>query len=431
MQVNNSLTLPAAVAMLFLSTSSPGARGESAQTPDERIGEKLESLRTDLIEVHRDLHQHPELSGHEERTARVVAERLRGLGLQVRTGVGGHGVVGLLRGDKPGPTVAYRADMDAVASEAPDPVAFKSLTPGVRHICGHDLHTTVALGIAEALASIRDQLPGSVKLIFQPSEENGQGAKAMIDDDAMKDPSPEAIFALHTTPLPVGQLGSTEGLLLPARNVVTVTFSGKGDLESALRAGAGLISGITRVGAPGTPGGPETVEGIPVAKDFIVGQPFRSEPGAEENQWLLQAMVSTSSTENLEKAKSEITAGLAELSLVDVSFELAFQDRVIPGAFNDPVLVRSTNEIIRSLVGEGGLVIMPGAVPFFSEDFGHFQDQVPGAMYWLGVSNREGGIVGLPHSPGFAADEEAIFVGARTMATVLLRYLETQGDNSS
>jgi metal-dependent amidase/aminoacylase/carboxypeptidase family protein len=427
MPIKSRVSLPPALAVVFLWTLTPGAWAEPPPTAAERIGRRLESVRAELIEVHRDLHQHPELSGQEERTARVVAERLRGLGLEVRTGVGGHGVVGLLRGGRPGPVVAYRADMDAVTSEAADPVAYRSQTPGVRHICGHDLHTTVALGIAEALASIRDELPGSVKLIFQPSEENGQGAQAMIDDGALEDPAPQAIFALHTTPLAVGQLGSKEGLLLPARNFVSMTFSGQGDLEGAATAGAEMLAAVTRIGAPGAPGGPETLGGVPLANDFIVGQPFRSESAAEENQWIFQGMLSTSSSDNLEQAKSQIAAGVAALALDEVAVELAFQDRVIPGAFNDAALVRRTNETIRSLVGDEGLVTMPGAVPFFSEDFGHFQDRVPGAMYWLGVSNLERGIAGLPHSPEFVADEEAIFVGARTMAGVLVGYLEGEG----
>ncbi|MCP4657957.1 MAG: amidohydrolase [bacterium] len=415
-----------ALVLILLFIIPLGAFGESAEmTQAERIDKALESARAELIEIHRDLHRHPELSGQEQRTAGVVAERLRALGLEVRTGVGGHGVVALLRGARPGPVVAWRADMDAVPSDAPDPAPYKSQTPGVRHICGHDVHTTVALGIAEALAAIRDQLPGSVKLIFQPAEENGQGAKAMIDDGAMKDPVPQASFAVHTAPLAVGQIGSTEGLTLPARNYVTATFTGEGDLESAVQASIGIISGVTTVGAPGTPAGPELVAGLPVAKDLTVAQVIRSESRAEDHQWILGGMISTSSAENLEQAKTGIDRGLAELALDAVSYELDYQDRVIPGAFNDPALVRSTHETIRALVGEQGLVIMPGAIPWFSEDFGHFQDLAPGVMYWLGVSNPEKGIIGAPHSPEFAVDEEAIIVGARTMAGVLLHYIET------
>jgi len=123
----------------------------------EKIEKKLEAKRAELIELYRDLHRHPEVAGREVRTAGIIAKHLRALGLEVKARIGGHGVVGILEGGETGPVVAYRADMDAVFSDAPDPVSFRSETPGVRHICGHDLHVTVALGIAEALASIREE----------------------------------------------------------------------------------------------------------------------------------------------------------------------------------------------------------------------------------------------------------------------------------
>jgi len=120
-----------------------------ASDAESLAAERIEALRAELIEVRRDLHRHPEVSGEEERTAGVVARRLEALGLEVRTGVGGHGVVGLLRGAKDGPLLAFRADMDAVPSTAPDPVEFRSVNEGVRHICGHDIHTTIGLALAE------------------------------------------------------------------------------------------------------------------------------------------------------------------------------------------------------------------------------------------------------------------------------------------
>src|SRR6185436_5771750 len=118
--------------------------------------------------------------------------------LDVRTGVGGYGVVGVLKGGKPGPLVAYRADMDAVPSNEPDPVDFRSETPGIRHICGHDLHMTIAIGLASALHSVKADLPGSVMFIFQPAEERGAGAKAMLDAGVFAPTAPAAIFGLHT-----------------------------------------------------------------------------------------------------------------------------------------------------------------------------------------------------------------------------------------
>src|SRR5262252_10440286 len=142
----------------------------SASSRDQQIAQAAESLRAKLIEQRRDFHMHPELSNREERTSRIVAERLRALGLdEVKTGVGKYGVVALLKGSKPGPVVAVRADMDALPIQETIDVPYKSQTPGVKHACGHDVHTTVELGVAEVLSKMRDQISGSIKFIFQPA----------------------------------------------------------------------------------------------------------------------------------------------------------------------------------------------------------------------------------------------------------------------
>ncbi len=185
----------------------------------ERIAAHIGTSTPEWVAVRRDLHQHPELSGQEVRTAKVVADHLRRLGLDVRTGVGGHGVVGILTGGRPGPFVAYRADMDAVRSTAPDPVAFPSVVPGVRHICGHDMHVTIGLGLASALASVKHDLPGRVMFIFQPSEERATGARAMLDAGLFSAGKPDAIFGLHSAPFDAGLLSSTPGLMMHPNGV--------------------------------------------------------------------------------------------------------------------------------------------------------------------------------------------------------------------
>ncbi len=172
-----------------------------------------------LIDIRRDLHRHPELSGQESRTAGVIAGALRALGLDVTTGVGGHGVVGLLRGGRPGPLVAYRADMDAVRSTAPDPVEFASVVPGVRHICGHDLHMTVAIGLARALAAVRGDLAGRVLFVFQPAEERATGARAMLEAGLFNRERPAVIFGLHTAPFATGLIASTAGRMMHANAI--------------------------------------------------------------------------------------------------------------------------------------------------------------------------------------------------------------------
>ena len=188
----------------------------SQTSPDlhRRIASHVDAQHAKLVELRRDLHRHPELSGNEVRTAGIVAKQLTALGLDVRTGVGGHGVVGVLQGGRPGPLVAYRADMDAVRSTLPDPAPFPSEVPGVRHICGHDVHVAIGIGLASALASIRSDLPGRVMFIFQPAEERATGARAMLDDGLFKNESPVAVFGVHTAPIEVGRISSKSGQMM-------------------------------------------------------------------------------------------------------------------------------------------------------------------------------------------------------------------------
>ncbi|UCG88138.1 MAG: amidohydrolase [Gemmatimonadota bacterium] len=241
----NEYLMPAAVIAAALIAGPLHAQQSAFDSVYTKVTEQLTLKEAELIALRRDLHQHPELSGAEERTSGVIAQRLQSLGFEVRTGVGGFGVVGMLHGAKPGPTIAFRADMDAVRSTAPDPVEFRSLTPGVRHICGHDVHVTVGLAIAEGIAMVRNDIAGSVMLVFQPAEENATGARAMLADDVFGSAKPDAIYAVHTAPFPVGQLATKPGGMMAGRDVVHVSISGSGDLDVAADSVRALISGVS------------------------------------------------------------------------------------------------------------------------------------------------------------------------------------------
>jgi metal-dependent amidase/aminoacylase/carboxypeptidase family protein len=380
------------------------------------MDQRLAAVADELVAIRRDIHRHPELSGQEERTAGIVAKRLTGLGFEVRTGVGGHGVVGVIRGRGEGPVVAYRADMDAISSTAPDAVSFRSETPGVRHICGHDIHTTVGLAIAEALAAVRDELPGTVKLIFQPAEESIEGARGMIADGVLDDPSPVAILALHTAPLEVGQIGVIEGMVLPGLDVVKITLSGDGDLEAAARAYADVFSQVSTIGPPG----PDlTIAGVP---EFIFAYASGAEPTGEDS-WVVRGFVRASGEDQYSRAKSDLLARLAAIGLEGVTHEVEYVDRWLADTINDQDLLDASVPTIRSRVGSSGVVVTRAPIPYFGEDFSFFQQEIPGALFWLGVSNSEKGTVGLPHSPDYVADEGSIQVGARTMGAVILELL--------
>ena len=193
-----------------------------AQTIDE------ETLK-DLVAVRRDLHQHPETAFEETRTAGVVAERLRGLGLDVRTGVAKTGVLATIRGGSPGRTVLLRADMDALPIHEENDTPYRSRVAGKMHACGHDCHTSILLGVAGQLVRDRAGLPGAVRLCFQPAEECGGGAETMIAEGAIADPRPDAVFGLHVwQDLDLGQVGVTPGPFMAAVDEFTVTVTGRG-----------------------------------------------------------------------------------------------------------------------------------------------------------------------------------------------------------
>lgn len=392
--------------------------GSASPPPVDRMTAHLESLRADLIALRRDLHRHPELSGQEKRTAGVIAERLTKLGFEVTTGVGGYGVVATLRGGKPGGVVGYRADMDATATTLPDPVEeIASTVPGARHICGHDVHTVVGIGVAEALASVREDLPGTVKFLFQPAEEDATGARAMVADGALDEPRPEAIFTVHTSPLPVGLIGAVEGVTLVGRDIAKVRIEGEGDREAAARAVGRELSNVTTLELPQTA---EELAAMSLpAEEFTLVQVLASGPDG------VLAQVTVRSDVSRQWARKEIERRLAALNLQGLSLALEYQPRMVAGVYSDPELVRASHEPIRAALGEQGLMAnAPAAPPLFSEDFGSLLVDIPGAMFWLGAANPEKGISGMPHAPDHAVDEAAIEVGAKAMAAVVWNFLE-------
>jgi metal-dependent amidase/aminoacylase/carboxypeptidase family protein len=393
----------------------------SAALPGAVMERRLAAAAPRLIELRHDLHQHPEPSGAEVRTAAIVAGRLLALGLKVTTEVGGHGVVAQLEGGRPGPVVAYRADMDAVRTDLPDPAPFRAQTAGVRHICGHDVHVAVALGVAEALAAVREDLPGSVKFIFQPAEESVQGAKAMLEAGALENPRPAAIFALHTAPLPIGTISCGTGMVLPGVDLGIVRLRGTGDLVAAARALGQAILDLNTIPSREMAARAGN-QGLETLRDFVFPE---VDPGRMQGEtWVMEVYLRASSEENYARAKRAIQAAVAQANTDNVRAELDYQDRRLADTINDPALVQRAAESIRRVLGAEHAPVYEGAVPYFGEDFAFFQKQVPGALLFLGVSNPAKGIVGMPHAPFYQADDDAILVGARAMAGVLFDYLE-------
>src|SRR5687768_11316126 len=232
------------LAVTLMLSAPPALLAEDAALEAE-IRQRASAIERKVIEWRKDIHQHPELADQETRTARLAAEHLRSLGLEVRTGVARTGVIGVLRGGKPGRTVALRADMDALPVKEPEglPFASKAKQPylgkevDLMHACGHDAHTAMLMGVAEVLARIKDRLPGTVLFIFQPAEEGPSlftpasgkkwGAKLMLEEGAFKDPKPDAVFGLHVMPGPLGQISYRTGATAASSDDLEITVTGR------------------------------------------------------------------------------------------------------------------------------------------------------------------------------------------------------------
>ncbi|HEX5631759.1 MAG TPA: amidohydrolase, partial [Gemmatimonadales bacterium] len=347
----------------------------------------------------------------EIRTAERIATRLRALGLEVRTGVGGHGVVAILRGARTGPLVAFRADMDAVPSATDDPVEFRSVVPGIRHICGHDVHATIGVALAEGFAAMRERLAGSVMLVFQPAEEAATGARAMLADGVFRDGTPVAIYAVHTAPLEVGTLGTAPGPLMPGRDDVRVRISGNGDLAAIADSARRIIEDAGTVA-------PSEVFTSTAAEFVHVGRVGSRSAGPAVRE--VSATLSIASPRARRATRDALMQRLKALRSPDVSVTVHYDAARIAGVTNDSALVARANAAIATSLGRDAVRPITRIVPAFSEDFGSFQAAVPGVMYFLGVSNAKAGTRGMPHAPDYVADEGAILVGARAMMAVML-----------
>jgi metal-dependent amidase/aminoacylase/carboxypeptidase family protein len=398
---------------LLLAAGGALAHAEDRASALSEFTTHLDGQKKELLEIRRGIHRHPEASGEEKRTARVVADYLESVGFEVRRGLGGHGIVAMLAGAGSGPVIAFRADMDAVRSAADDPVEFRSEVVGVNHICGHDIHTAVGLALAAGFSGIRDRFAGSVMLVFQPAEETASGARAMLNDGAFAKVQPAAILAYHTAPYEVGQVAGTPGTLLPGRDAVRVEIRGEGDLRAVANNVREALSGCATSGSnePSRPVGEAfvRVDGARAAKDG--------------DAWIVHATLTTASREASSKARGQIEAALASFERDGLTLDLNYDERFVAGADNDPELVERADAAMKTVLGEDAVLRVPSVFTQFSEDFGSFQEQAPGAMYFLGVSNNAKGWVGMPHTPTYVADEEAIFVGARAMAAVILDLL--------
>jgi amidohydrolase len=392
-----------------------------------RIDAIAAEIQPATILVRRDLHINPELGFREKRTAGIVADRLRALKFDdVRTGVGVTGVVGTLKGGRPGPVVAIRADMDALPVPELIDVPYKSIVPNVKHACGHDGHTAMALGVAEIFSRLRAELPGTVVFLFQPAEEGDpdggpSGARRVLQDWPLQNPTPSAIFGLHVQPeLPVGQIGWMSG---PA-------------MASSDRFTAKVIGKQTHGAMPHT-----GIDPVPIAAEIVAA--FQTIPsrqidartptvvtvgtiaGGSRYNIVADSVTMTGTVRSLSKdgpaevkARMEaILKGVTESRGASYTFDYQMN---APVTFNDPALVAASLPALRSVVGDQLVNPLPQMV---SEDFAYYQQRIPGFYFFLGVANPAKHITAMWHTEYFDLDEDALAIGTRSMATVVSDYL--------
>ena len=380
-------------------------------------------IEPEIIETRREIHQKPELAYKEKATAKLVSEKLKTLGLQVRKGIGGTGVMAILQGSRDGKVVALRADMDALPIEELADVDFKSRVKGVMHACGHDTHVAMLLGAARLLVNRKDELPGTVKFLFQPAEENGGkgGAKPMIQAGVMGNPKVDYVFGLHIdNDLDSGTLGFRGGPVMASPDTFAIKVIGRG--------GHGAYPH-------------ETVDPVYVAAQVIIAlqgvsgrmidpiQPFvitigSIHSGTKENiipdQAILQGTLRTldEKTRKLAKAKiAEVAKGVS--TAFGARAEIDFEKDAYPVTVNDVRVTEQAMKIIRMIPRTKVRVrepIMGG------EDFSRFLQEAPGTFYFLGNHNPAKGCVHPNHSPRFKVDEDVLKLGAASLAMLAMEF---------
>lgn len=364
-----------------------------------------------VVEMRRDLHRNPELGFEEHRTADMAARELSALGFEVTQGVAKTGVVGLLRGARPGPTVLVRADMDALPLQEHNDTAYASCVPQTMHACGHDGHVTMALGVARLLSRRKAHLAGNVKLVFQPAEEGPGGAEPMIEAGVLEGPKVDVALGIHLwTPLPVGQIGVTQGAFMAAADQFELTILGVGGhgaqpdrtidpivvsahvvtaLQSIVsRRSDPFDSVVVTVGS--IHGG--TANNIIPDRVVIEGTVRALEPAVRER---------------LEPAIRAIVKGVCDA--FGARFELNYI-KGYPPTINNPDVTAMVAECTRGAQAQAVTCRTMGG-----EDMSYFLNRVPGCFFFVGCGNEKKGFTHPHHSPFFDFDEDALTLGVEVM----------------
>ena len=389
------------------------------------IKERAKALNGEIVRWRRQVHQNPELGLHTSMTETFVVERLSAMGIdEIRAGVGGHGVAALVRGKKPGKVLGMRADMDALPVKEETGLPFASTVEGRMHACGHDAHVAILLGTAKILAESRDDLAGAVKLIFQPSEEDSEGALAMIRDGVLEDPPLDAIIGLHTGNLwgglRSGMVGYRHGALMAAADWFTVTFEGRGGhgatphltvdpIAMACQAFSAIQAVVSREKSPLAPA-VVTVGRIEAGSaPNIIGSTCTMEGTIRSLDPGTRSLLG-------ERVKA-VCEGVAQGMRGRADVRLT---RGAPALINDQGVTDKLREAAADIVGEGSVAAI--AEPTMGgEDMAFFLEKVPGSFFFLPSIPGEG-VVHPHHHSKFDLDESVSWIGSAVMAHFALTW---------
>ncbi|HEV7348739.1 amidohydrolase [Telluribacter sp.] len=403
------------------------------------IDQKSKALEAKVIEWRRDFHQHPELGNREFRTAEKVAAHLKQLGIEVKTGVAHTGVVGILKGGKPGPVVALRADMDALPVTERVDVPFKSTVTteyngqktGVMHACGHDTHVAILMGVAEVLSSMKSDLKGTVKFIFQPAEEGAPtgeqgGADLMVKEGVLEHPKVDVIFGLHiNSQTEVGKIRYRPGATMAAVDWLTIDVKGKQTHGAAPWSGvdpivtsAQIITGLQTIVSRNL----DITNAPAVVTIGAIHGGIRQNIIPEEVKMI--GTIRTLDEEmhrQVHKRIREVATSIAEGAgaTADVKIEVLY-----PVTYNDPPLTEEMVPSLEALAGKTNVIVAPAQTG--AEDFSFFQQKVPGFFFFLGGMpvGRKKHEAAPHHTPDFYIDESGMVLGVRSLSRLTVDYME-------
>jgi amidohydrolase len=386
------------------------------------ILDAAQSIAETIVADRRTIHSRPELGYQEKETAALVEARLLDLGIEYRGGVGGTGVIGLVRGARPGPTVLLRADMDALPITEESDAPYVSQHPGVMHACGHDAHTAMLLGAARILQERRTQFDGAVKLMFQPAEEGGAGAVKMIDEGLLDDPPVDAAFAIHTShDTPTGTMTARGGPLLAGANSFTITVTGRGGhasrpqttVDPVVVASQIVVALQTLVSREVEPGVPAVI----TLGALLAGTTFNVIPDRAQIMGTIRAY-DAGLMNQLEARIETVAKGVASSLRAEAKVEIHMH---YPPTINNEAMVELAGGAVRGL----GITVVQGSPIMAAEDFSFVLQRVPGAMLMLGVRKPSWTQPKPAHTAQFDLDEDALALGTAAYTAMALEFLHS------